>query len=228
MAIYASDILNPSKEQRNKSLYGDYGYDPNGNNENGAILRRLSQGAGWQAAQGIGFQNQLEPNRQGAITGLVNASNPSNMIAQAQGAGQGAMSQGMQAGQGAANQLAQQGFGAGAQGGAIQGGANAGTHAANALLFQANSPQAQMQALQQMLGAISQAPGSGLEQLLQMFQPIETRQQANYAQHQQGGLSGLAGLLGQGLGAWATGGLSDGAQFAGGNPNLQWLNGVRM
>jgi len=207
----ANDILTGNKQ----NLYGQFNQDPGGNNEIGSWLRRLSQGSGYQAAQGIGFQNQLEPNRQGAIAGLVNASNPSNMVAQAQAGGQGAINQGLQAGQQNAQGLAHLGLGTGAQAGALTQGANMGTHAANQMLFNAYTPQAQTSALQAILAAIGQAPGAGLEQLLQMFGPIETRQQANYAQHQQGGLGGaLGGLLGQGLG-----------MLGGGNPLMALLRG---
>lgn len=196
MAIYASDILDPNKDQRNQTLFKNFGMDPNGNNEIGAWLRRLAQGSGYQAAQGIGFQNQLEPQRQGAISALVNSANPSNMVAQAQASGQGLVNQGSQYGQQSANNLAHLGLGAGAQAGAMQQSANQGQMGANNLLYQANSPQAQQMALQSLLAAISQAPGAGLNQLLQMFGPIETRQQANYAQHQNGGLAGIGGILG--------------------------------
>lgn len=195
--ITTQDILSGNRQ----NLFGNYSMDAKGNNEVGAWLRRLSQGAGENAAYGLGFQNSLEPQRESAITGLINNLNPANQVANAQGVGQSLIRQSANQGTQNAARLAQMGFGAGTQGGAVQDALNQGTRANNAAIFQANSPQAQTQSLQDILMAIQQAPGQGLNQLLQMFSPIETRQQANYAQHQNGGLGGaFGGLLGTALG----------------------------
>lgn len=235
--LTANDFLTGNKQ----NLFGNFNMDATGNNEIGAWLRRLAQGSGEQASQGIAFQNSLEPQRQGAITGLVNNSNPANMIANAQSQGQGYVRQAGAQGQQNAARLGQMGFGAGAQGGAVQNALNQGVQTKNQALFQANSPEAQNQALQSMLQAIAQSPGAGLNQLLQMFGPIEQRNSANAAAHANNGLGGTGQLLGAGLSMWnpvAGAGFNALAQGAGnsigsnvGNifnnqPDYSWLNGV--
>lgn len=239
--ITAQDILTGNKQ----NLFGNFNQDPKGNNEIGNWLRRYAQSSGEQGAQGLALQGQLEPQREGAINALVNNSNPANMVANAQAQGQGYIRQGANQGTQDAARLAQMGFGAGAQGGAQQNALNQGVQANNSLLFQSQTPQAQSQALQNILGAIQQAPGAGLSQLLQMFSPIEQRNSANAAAHANSGLGALGGLLGAGLSMWNPSAqaltASRGAATAGGQfgnmlgtgigsylnqPDYSWLNGA--
>lgn len=205
MAITSADLLNPNKNDRNNALFGSMGFDPKGNNEIGAWLRRLAQASGVSAAGGLGLQNELDPQRQGAIRALVNINNPANMIQQAKGAGAGLQARGNEAGTINAQRIAQSGGGLGAQLGAQVAGQNAGIDASNQLLLNAYSPQAQSQALEMQVNVADQAAGPGLQQLLQMFAPIEQRSATNAAQKAQGGLGGFGSLLGSVLPMIGTG-----------------------
>ena len=234
MAITANDILNPNKEERNDTLFGQYGMDWKGKNEGAAWLRRLGQLSGVNAAEGMAFRNSLEPERQGAIRAGIALADPANMVGNAKAQGEGLMRQGTEQGMTVAQFLEQAGMGEGAQAGALVKGANEGVRAANTNLMRAYSPEEQAKAMQIILNYIQQSGGQGLEEVMRIFQAINSK----VPDDKGGGLLGgvFGDLLGAGLSMIPGGGAVASAVGGGGGsdvssgmpgqvqPNLNWLS----
>lgn len=201
MAISSADLLSPDAN----TLYKRFGFR-NKDNNTGAMFNNLGLSSYERAGMGAGLATELEPERQGAIRALVASNNPANMVANARAQGGQLFNQGSEMGGRAASLLAQRGAGAGAQFGAIAQGQNQGIQAANQLQRDAYSPEAQQGALAAILSAISQAPGSGLQELLAMSGVVSQKEHDRMAREQSQGLGGLAPLLGA-IGQFAGGGI---------------------
>lgn len=185
-----------SNKDVNADWYKSLGLDQGGDNEISAILKRLIPGLAEQAFSGQALRNELEPQRQGAVRGLVALGDPSQAVANASAAGQRLQTDSFAAGQLNANRLGQLGAGAGTQLGAVADAQNQGISGANRLMSDATSPEGQAAGLIAQLQAIQQAGGDPLEILMAMFAPLETRSNANKADKAKGGLGAIGGILG--------------------------------
>jgi hypothetical protein len=185
-----------SNKQANADWYKSLGMDQGGDNEIGAIYRRLIPGLAEQAFSGQALRSELEPQRQGAVRSLVALGDPSNMVANARAGGGRVQSDALASGRLNASRLGQLGAGMGTQWGAVADAQNQGVEQSNNMLANAYDPQNQAKALIGQLQAIQQAGGDPLEILMQMFSPLEQRSNANKQDKAKGGLSGLGGILG--------------------------------
>lgn len=194
--ITLADLLNADKKKRNQALFGQFGMDPNGNNEVGAWARRIAQPLGYNAASRVAFMNQLEPQRQAVMSSYINSLMPENIYSQA--AAMRNRLQGGVAGQGQdlAHMLELQGLGAGAQAGAYLHAQNQATDAANQYLMALASPEGRQQSYANLMNAYNQAQDLNLENLYNTGNFIEQRYQQNQADRKGSGLGGILGTIG--------------------------------
>jgi hypothetical protein len=199
------DLLNPDKKGRNASLAGQYGFDPSGNNEIGAMFRRGSFGLYPRFASEIGFGNELEADRQARIRKMLQQWSEQNLMGRSNAMRQGLLGRAdTQGARIAAIAGGTPGIGQ-AQGAALAARLGASRQADQ---YQAHlgSAGGQME-IQDLIGQLTREGQSlpSLDQLLQMYGPIEGRSQANAAAHASSGLGGIAQILGNLAGSGALG-----------------------
>lgn len=195
---------------RNSSAYQQFvrqlGLDPNGNNEIGQMFKSLSYGNYAGALGRQGFNNSLEGRYQQMFGNLLNQLTVDPNV-QSQRASENIYANS------ARSQRQARAAGSGLADGAVQGQINGMGLQASQQASQADQyyhdPATIAANLSQALGQINNAQGTNpyMNNLMQLFGPVEQRYQQNRQEQSQGGLNGILGSV--------LGGLSGGGGFGG-------------
>lgn len=195
----ASQILNYNKKT-NHGLFSNNNLDPNGDNENIAMTKRLSAGMYPGLASGVGFYNEMMPVRNQGIKSALRVLDPradtQAKIDVERNRNDAVAKQ--QIAQMSAN-LAEQGYGSGAIASATRGMQDQSAEATMDYQDQLNDPEYQSAMWQQYMSMVDQGLEiPGMEEFLAMTGAGTDWTKFRKASQQQGGgiLGGMGGLLG--------------------------------
>ncbi len=194
--ITAQDILTRNLQ----ALFKQFGLDPNGNNEEGAIARELQQALLPVVASQYGLQNQLIPATEQAVTSAAQSFTPEGRQAIMDERNAQLDQQGAQQGQINAAKVAAAGGSPQAAAGAALASRNAATTAENAYGNNLYSPTGNLEAAQGLTGLQNGLSGPLTQQGLQLGNFVEMRHDQNQQEQQNGTFGQIAGLLGGALG----------------------------
>lgn len=209
-----------ASKNANADAYKQYGLDPKGNNEFGAIIRRSVPAIGENFWSRVAFQNQLEPGRQDSIRGLISQFAPGNVqsgidaqraLLARQGAESADMARARVAGYGGSTE---------AQIAAALAARNQEIEAANQYQNYMYSPEGQAARAAAQMQGYGYASDLGLANMMPLFSAVETRNQQNQAEKQAGGLGALGGVLG-GIVGNATNGINWNSVFGIKSPGVK-------
>jgi hypothetical protein len=191
---------------KNVKEYKDYiknylHQDMMGNNELGVTFKRAAFGLTPDFLARVGFMNEIGPQRLQAIRNYINMFSPGQQQGMVDQNRARLMHQGNQAGAMAQARLAGMGASKDAQMGAALAAQSQAASQANAYQNQFYSPEGQMSVLQGLMGAYGQSQDLNLQNLLPLFQAIETRHVQNEAEAAANRGGGLGGMLGGVLGS---------------------------
>ena len=187
-------LLQGRHGQNYQDLFKGLGLDPNGNNEIGAMFKALSAGNYQGALSRQGFNNSLEGRYQQIFSQLLNQQTVDPNV-QSQRAAENIYANSARSQRQA--RAAGQGMAAGAGQGQINGmGLDASQQAAGADQYY-HDPATIAGNLANMLGQINQGQSTNpyMQNLLQMFGPIEQRHQQNQQERDNGSFWGQVGKV---------------------------------
>jgi len=187
-------LLQGRHGQNYQDLFKGLGLDPNGNNEIGAMFKALSAGNYQGALSRQGFNNSLENRYQQIFGQLLNQQTVDPNV-QSQRAAENIYANSARSQRQA--RAAGQGMAAGTVQGQINGmGLDASQQAAGADQYY-HDPATIAGNLANMLGQINQGQSTNpyMQNLLQMFGPIEQRHQQNQQERDNGGFWGTLGKI---------------------------------